>query len=368
MINDVKTVQSYFVYQYTFLDDLSFILDPEKVMTQILGYDSDKEGLNRTIEEIRSLFSAHGWEGDGKIGILWFPPFVGVGPEDTYGHYVWHVKQRNNGVSWIASSRPLEFDRLKTQNQPFPKEGYRTLIAQGIIEGDVNGITKALVFERDRLSEELRQISRLSYPKELYTQISDKILAYTQNHLVYIVTDFLHDCYLRMLIHVLSHGNPAKLQLERGKARFDLEKHYPESNDLGVDVEASRWLSLQLLISDIWHSYMFEPFPDKLRRIVRAVDYYLDPQVRHTMLKHIVIRNCIQHHEWALSADSLRILGADSIEIQTCKGLVRVEKWHRITLAPEELNDLISTLITFAKDFATHVHKRIPMPTYVVRE
>lgn len=43
---------------------------------------------------------------------MWFPPFVGVGPHNNYGSFVFHVKQIEDGISWIASPYVLPFHRL----------------------------------------------------------------------------------------------------------------------------------------------------------------------------------------------------------------------------------------------------------------
>lgn len=44
--------------------------------------------------------------------MLWLPPFVGAGEKDNFGCYVLHVKQRNDGISWLASPVTLPFHRL----------------------------------------------------------------------------------------------------------------------------------------------------------------------------------------------------------------------------------------------------------------
>ncbi len=53
--------------------------------------------------KVARLFRQAGWEGDGRIGLIWIPPFV-IKNSDTWGELVWHVKQRNNGSSFIAVS------------------------------------------------------------------------------------------------------------------------------------------------------------------------------------------------------------------------------------------------------------------------
>jgi hypothetical protein len=111
--SDVENVKNYFVYQYQHLDDLSAVLKP----TEVFGStDEDKKLVDEIVEEIKRLFLRNGWEGDGDIGLIWLPPFIDVGIEDTFGTNIWHVKQLNNGTSWLASPVELNFKRLLEQN------------------------------------------------------------------------------------------------------------------------------------------------------------------------------------------------------------------------------------------------------------
>jgi len=112
MFKDVSLVQNFHVYQYQHLDDLTFLRSPEEVFADQYDAGDPKEWT----AAVSVLFKKSGWEGDGDIMIMWFPPFVGVGVHDTHGHYAWIVKQGNNGTSFIASEVPLTFPRLKEQN------------------------------------------------------------------------------------------------------------------------------------------------------------------------------------------------------------------------------------------------------------
>lgn len=55
--------------------------------------------------EVAKAFKLAGWEGDGEIGYIWIPPFMLDG--GTSGKCVWHVKQSNNGTSWLCSDDPF---------------------------------------------------------------------------------------------------------------------------------------------------------------------------------------------------------------------------------------------------------------------
>jgi TIR domain len=104
-----NVIANYFVYSYQHLDALDFM--PPAVNVLPPGRSRDQ-----ILSQLRLRLRKAGWEGDGEIQVLWLPPFLGAGVEDTYGLCVWHVKQDNNGTSWLASPVPLSFDRLLNQN------------------------------------------------------------------------------------------------------------------------------------------------------------------------------------------------------------------------------------------------------------
>jgi hypothetical protein len=56
-------------------------------------------------------FLSAGWWSGGEINLLWLPPFVfpsamSVGTE---GIVLWHVKQEDDGISWLLSPIELPF-------------------------------------------------------------------------------------------------------------------------------------------------------------------------------------------------------------------------------------------------------------------
>ena len=110
-VGDVSGVFEYVVYSYQYLDDLSFLRDPYLVFE-----DKPRGSLALFLEFVKARLRKSGWEGDGDLRVLWLPPFVNnvdnAGMDDTFGTYVWCVKQSNNGFSWIASKTPLPFKGL----------------------------------------------------------------------------------------------------------------------------------------------------------------------------------------------------------------------------------------------------------------
>lgn len=109
-LSDPSAVSQFYVYEYHFLDFLGFLPSAREVFGSLDEYEA-------IVDAVSARLSMAGWEGDGQIRLLWLPPFVGAGVEDTWGLVVWVVKQSNNGTSWIASPVQLPFARLLTQNE-----------------------------------------------------------------------------------------------------------------------------------------------------------------------------------------------------------------------------------------------------------
>jgi hypothetical protein len=57
--------------------------------------------------ELAEFFSEAGWEGDGEINCIFMPPCF-IGGEDGWCVPVYHVKQNNNGTSWLAIPNGME--------------------------------------------------------------------------------------------------------------------------------------------------------------------------------------------------------------------------------------------------------------------
>lgn len=115
MLVGIAEIDNLHVYTYTFLDDHTAIITPERLF-EIMAHYMEGSEICDYFWRIKKLFLSKGWEGDGALGLIWLPPFVDVGIEDTHGNYIWHVKQSNNGISWLASDFELNFSRLDSRN------------------------------------------------------------------------------------------------------------------------------------------------------------------------------------------------------------------------------------------------------------
>ncbi len=100
-----ECARNYHYYAYEYLDDLSH-------MPPALGeFGSWRQG-SELLAEVSKKLKQLGWEGTGEFQMLWLPPFVGAGPKDNFGCYVLHVKQIDDGISWLVSPVVLPFHRL----------------------------------------------------------------------------------------------------------------------------------------------------------------------------------------------------------------------------------------------------------------
>lgn len=92
---------------YEWIDNLNFTLNPNEYLENAEDY----------IKIAKERFLKAGWYGDGEIELMWIPPFMfkGIRTEEfTNGIIIWHVKQEEDGISWILSPIKLpcqtEFD------------------------------------------------------------------------------------------------------------------------------------------------------------------------------------------------------------------------------------------------------------------
>lgn len=102
LLEDPASIQSYYVYTYEHIDILNFLPVAETLLGKYAGFSS-------LLYQFKQLFRLNGWEGDGDIRLMWFPPFLKIGAEDTWGTLAWFVKQTRNGTAFIASPAPIPY-------------------------------------------------------------------------------------------------------------------------------------------------------------------------------------------------------------------------------------------------------------------
>ncbi len=247
MLPNQTSIISFHIYTYTFLDDLSCIKNPHDYFKYEKKYKIDD-----AIRLIGEKFKEHGWEGDGSIGIIWLPPFVDVGIENTSGTYIWHVKQNNNGISFLASDAPLNFERLREQNEDFTSiVSTRNLIPISIIETDVEWFMKAINDVETNLRKSMEFLSAIS-SDDITETIRKNLNIHYQSVLVRYFQEFLEECYLRILIEAVESGNPHRIKLRKSQIRTDFTSHMPEPDEEDYEETINSALTIRRLISDMW--------------------------------------------------------------------------------------------------------------------
>jgi hypothetical protein len=96
-----ELLNSFHLYAYEWIDNLQFIPPPKYFIADPTKY----------LSIARKRFIEGGWDGDGEIGLMWLPPFVfSLDPKIPWeGIIIWHVKQTDDGISWMLSPVRLPF-------------------------------------------------------------------------------------------------------------------------------------------------------------------------------------------------------------------------------------------------------------------
>ncbi|TSC55652.1 MAG: Uncharacterized protein G01um101418_764 [Parcubacteria group bacterium Gr01-1014_18] len=98
----------YYGYMYGHIDDYTGL---------IKWRTGNKKANNLPKKSIANAFTEMGWEGDGEINLIWVAPFLhspGTEGDYGYGSWIYHVKQSNNGSSFLLSPFPLHTVEIGT--------------------------------------------------------------------------------------------------------------------------------------------------------------------------------------------------------------------------------------------------------------
>ena len=356
MLPEILDVQRFHVYRYTFLDDLQFIKPPNVVF----AYD-EPDKVAAVLQAVATKFQEAGWEGDGDVGVLWLPPFIDAGIEDTWGTYIWHVKQSNNGISFLASRYTLTFARLADQNHREPRGR-----PVNLVHSAVTCLLRDVASCRLELQTSLTHLRSLPHMDVVDTIINNLLFHY-QGILVRALNEFLDDCYLWFLVEVLESGNASKLRLQKSNVKLDLSRYLPDDDsDFGDNGSYPPDLTIRGVISDIWKTFKFEPYKEKVRLLFSSINFKPKDELRASLFKHVVLRNCIHHHEGQVTTEALRQLGLTDVIMQNASGTYRLKCWARITFTEEEVLSLADSLQQIAIEFNAHVEKHTTVRHFIV--
>ena len=102
-----ERLRDFIFYGYEYIDNLHFIQPPDEFIPL-------NESVDNYLAVVRERFLVEGWDGDGEIGLLWLPPFIfpSALQKPWTGVLVWHVKQLEDGLSWMLSPIELPFEEF----------------------------------------------------------------------------------------------------------------------------------------------------------------------------------------------------------------------------------------------------------------
>ncbi|MCF6406745.1 hypothetical protein L3C95_27860 [Chitinophaga filiformis] len=104
-----ETLRTFIVQSYQWIDNLNFTLSPEECLKNAEEY----------ISIAKEMFLDAGWDGDGNIALMWIPPFMLQGKQTAEGITIWHVKQLEDGVSWLLSPNGIAmFNSIRHSQEP----------------------------------------------------------------------------------------------------------------------------------------------------------------------------------------------------------------------------------------------------------
>lgn len=326
------------VETFQFIDNLDHIIKPSTVFDCKNGY----------IEIVKRAFLDAGWEGDGEIGLIWLPPFIDI-PGGTTGVYVWHVKQDNNGISFLGFE---ETECGYSSNEYENKAKYEavtvthdsTLGCIRCVDGYRENL-KELNNNKDKLSSEIYQLTLKSIHSSL-------------------VADFIEtidEIYFDIMLHVIDNENIDKLKLSRSNVKLPLD----EISKGAEEPFFNSWLSLRLIESAIWKDFKFWQVKEKIKEVCKAVDFQLDENLKSMINTHIEIRNAFQHHSGQFNLDMKRTLGKEYIELLDEKSRkIQFGLWSKIVLSIPEIYVFCDSIETFMRNYEANIETRMKTRQY----
>lgn len=117
---NIPKMADYTVQSFQHVDDYRCFLPLEEFAEDLAGpFDSprDEEAIALLAvlkHRLSTAFKEKGWEGDGDIEVVFVPPFL-TSTGLTSCTAVFHVKQSNNGTSFIAFPKGVKFGQAKEQ-------------------------------------------------------------------------------------------------------------------------------------------------------------------------------------------------------------------------------------------------------------
>lgn len=328
------------VETFQFIDNLEHIIRPEEVL----------ENAAESVEIVKNAFLSAGWEGDGDIGLIWLPPFVNFhGGIDN--QYIWHVKQSNNGISYIG------FEEHDYNGESSNKDNGFERIAETITATDSEVCLEAINKYRTLLSglDEYSKVEK-PLPVELYEATINSL----HSSLVSEFIDYVDYVYLRIIQHIFECNNTDKLVLSKLSVTIPLDEISKNENS-----QFNSYIIEKRIMSSIWNDFKFRPVKEQIKEICKAIDYQTDDIVKNTIISHIEIRNSFQHHFGQFTPDMEKKLGIEHLDLIDKSGKTTSYKtWEDIKLSIPEVLRFCDSLETFIKEYEKQIDIRMSYKLY----
>lgn len=324
------------ILKYTFIDNLEARFDPLKVC-------GNTKKTHSTIKAVEKLFKQHGWEGDGEIKLIWLPPFLDESHDEYYGEYIWHVKQNNDGISFLGFQDEKQSAKILDQNPEIEIDG-RSFFPESLVNEEKRNFLKA----SSEKSKQLDEIIKLFHKTKIDPILRNMILSHVQNDIIAIFSDFMENVYFQ-LAHAIFYEKKVNIKLNAREIKLNLEK-----------INDSQWLTIHKVVKEVWNAFKFLPFKQRLGEIIHAIDYKSNQSQIKKIIVHNEIRNCFQHHMGILVDEELNKMGLHKLKIKDDNDkFIEINAWQKIELTAAEIKDIIATMQCFVCDYESHLKSKI---------
>lgn len=333
------------ILTYEHIDNLDARFDPISIF-------GEREKTHKAIEQVKELFKMRGWEGDGDVKLIWLPPFLDEAHDDSYGEYIWHVKQNNNGTSFLGFQDEWQSAKILDQNPVISKEG-KKIYPESYMAGEKLDFLQS----SNEKKRQLNQIGKFLTNNKADSSLKNMMLSYIQNDMIAIFSDFINEVYFRLLHHIFMERTHFPISLPKWKVNLDVDILSDSSREGGYGS------TIIQIVKESWEKFKLRPFKDRLNDIIKSINYSCDEKICKKLIIHNEIRNCFQHHLGALVKEELQKMGVNKLLIKQNDGSEKeVPLWKRIELTETEIIDLINLMdnfvINYENYYKTIIHER----------
>ena len=317
-------MDEYNVKIYTYIDELSHRIEP----SEVYGDETEKE-----MEIVADLFKKNGWEGDGDIKLIWIPPFM-CRYGDTIGEYIWHVKQGNNGISFLAYKGKF----------PFISEDYQP----------INFVDTKLCSDVDGFKNQIKKYQNTLDLIDL--SLNNDLINITINgfhaDIIASFNDFINYFSLEIFHELIMENNPYKIKINY-KPNFTLSiKNILDNCDGMPDGTYDEDFVFQFqLIQSLYDNFKFEPYEERIKMVCKAYDFDFRPKYGCELRKQVEIRNSFQHRDGMLDKKSYQAIGSRVYILQDDGTRKEIHELQSIELTLAEVKNFLTVLDEFCDDF-----------------